>query len=207
MEEINQKHLDIINKYIVDCHKIYSQRPKIKFCDPFKLSFDQYFLSISDDTWLQLENQPNISKQINKKISQMLINVCLTPILSKVTVNDDNLICVGKTKQYYVKYQFSDLTPGVKKDIIAKKKKCPPNVRFYLGLILPINQSESLPEVSIISGDDFIRDITSYKTPLKSLLELLRNQLSYCTSQKILSPLSIQILNQPNFMMNTNSNS
>lgn len=207
IEKIEHLHRQIIKDYIMDFHNIYTKpvTSSTLDIDPYKLCLDEYFTGVNDDIWLKLENRPKINKAVQKKLSELMIDLVLSTPHKNVYTNilgDD--ICkkynvdlrFGTQHFMIIKYHKREITPVIRNNIIntfQKIKKEYPLCYMSLGLINgPYESIKFSEDIVQISGDALLNSLLPYKNSTERLNMLLIDELSYCFNNKINSSLQME---------------
>jgi hypothetical protein len=214
IDEIREYHKHIMKDYIMKFKSIYDQLAFSDNCadiDPLKMSLDQYFTGVDDNVWLKLENRPKINKLLNKKISEMMLEIVLnTPRNGLYTKKTGDELCnkynidlrFGTHTFMIVKYKFSDITPTVRSNITKSFKNLIanyPNGSAMVGIICDNHGYGYFDEINHIferRGDAFLTEILPYETPWNELTMMMRDELSYCFNETIPSVLVMESITQ-----------
>lgn len=204
--EIEKLHRQIIKDYIMDFHAIYTQpiSSSTKEVDPYKICLDQYFTGVTDDIWLKLEQRPKINKEVQKKLSEFMIDLVLsTPRHNIYTIKQGDKICkdlkvdirIGTSHFIIVKYNTKEITPSVRGKIIntlSMVKNKYYSCQLSVGIIEDSYNSiyfDADKHIYQLSGDALLNLTIPYENPTNKINALLIDELSYCFDQKINSPL------------------
>ena len=209
VDHIEMLHRHIIRDYILDFHEIYT-KPVDSYSvdiDPYRLILDEYFTGVNDNIWLKLENRPKITKMVQKKLSNMMLELVLSTPANNIysKVREDKLceelnidMRVGDSKFIIVKYSNKDITSSTRSkiiDILTKITHRFPMSQLCVGIIEGSYGSTHFDEkhnIYELRGDAFLKHIMPYKTPSNELNQILNEELAYCHYDSINSSLHME---------------